>query len=96
MAMDPDEIEKASHEMLEDAVARVAAETANSPRSVGLVASEGGPAQVLLEAAVGADLLVVGSRGRAAIRTIVAGSVAQGCARHGPCPVVVVRPKPAA
>jgi nucleotide-binding universal stress UspA family protein len=52
-----------------------------------------GPAvPVLLEAAQGAALLVVGSRGHGQVAGIVAGSVSQHLARHAPCPVVVARP----
>jgi nucleotide-binding universal stress UspA family protein len=52
-----------------------------------------GPAvPVLLEAAEGAALLVVGSRGHGQVAGAVAGSVSQHLARHAPCPVVVARP----
>lgn len=55
------------------------------------------PAQALLEAAEGADLLVVGSRGLGGFRRLLLGSVSQHCAQHATCPVVIVpgeRPKP--
>ncbi|WP_280696055.1 universal stress protein [Kitasatospora sp. GP82] len=52
----------------------------------------GNPAQVLLDAAAGAELLVVGSRGRGTFARTVLGSVSQQCALHAPCPVVIVRP----
>ena len=64
--------------------------------AVTLHVSEGPPAQALLDRADGADLLVVGSRGRGAMRSAVLGSVALHCATHAPCPVVVVHPAPAA
>jgi nucleotide-binding universal stress UspA family protein len=51
----------------------------------------GGAAQVLLEEAEGADLLVVGSKGRGAFSELVLGSVSERCVRHATCPVVVVR-----
>jgi nucleotide-binding universal stress UspA family protein len=52
-----------------------------------------GPAvPVLLEAAEGAAMLVVGSRGHGQVAGTVAGSVSQHLARHAPCPVVVARP----
>jgi nucleotide-binding universal stress UspA family protein len=52
-----------------------------------------GPAvPVLLEAAEGAALLVVGSRGHGQVAGLVAGSVSQHLARHASCPVVVARP----
>jgi len=47
--------------------------------------------QMLVDAAEGADLLVVGARGRRGLRRVVIGSTAQGCAELAHCPVVVVR-----
>jgi nucleotide-binding universal stress UspA family protein len=52
---------------------------------------EGNPAQVLLEAADGASLLVVGSRGHGGFTEALLGSVSQHCVHHAPCPVVVIR-----
>jgi nucleotide-binding universal stress UspA family protein len=52
----------------------------------------GNAADVLLAAAEGADLLVVGSRGRGTFARALLGSVSQRCAMHAPCPVVIVRP----
>lgn len=52
------------------------------------------PAAALLEEAAGADLLVVGSRGRGGFVGLLLGSVSQQVTQHAPCPVVVV-PAPA-
>jgi nucleotide-binding universal stress UspA family protein len=51
----------------------------------------GDPAQVLLDAAAGADLLVVGNRGHGVLAEALLGSVSQHCAHHASCPVVIVR-----
>jgi nucleotide-binding universal stress UspA family protein len=56
-----------------------------------LEVTEGHPAFVLTEAADGATLLVVGSRGHGAFAGMLLGSVSEYCAAHAPCPVVVVR-----
>ena len=53
-----------------------------------------GPA--LVAAAEGADLLVVGCRGHGGLAEALLGSVGQYCVRHAPCPVVIMRGKPAA
>ncbi|MCD9625377.1 universal stress protein [Rhabdothermincola salaria] len=55
------------------------------------VVAEGAAAAALLEAADGADLLVVGSRGHGGFTGMLLGSVSQHVVSHAPCPVVVVR-----
>jgi nucleotide-binding universal stress UspA family protein len=52
---------------------------------------EGHPAQRLVEASEGADLLVVGSRGHGGFVGMLLGSVSQHVAAHASCPVLVVR-----
>jgi nucleotide-binding universal stress UspA family protein len=55
----------------------------------------GHPAQVLLDAASGADLLVVGSRGHGAFAEALLGSVGHYCVHHAHCPVLIIRGEPA-
>jgi nucleotide-binding universal stress UspA family protein len=53
---------------------------------------QGHPAEVLMQQAKGAELLVVGSRGHGRIFGALLGSVSQYVAGHAPCPVVVIKP----
>jgi nucleotide-binding universal stress UspA family protein len=48
---------------------------------------------VLLDSVEGAHLMVVGSRGRGSVASLLLGSVSVGVSTHAPCPVVVVRPE---
>ena len=54
---------------------------------------EGRPSVAILEEAgkVGADLIVMGSRGLTGIKHVVFGSVAGVVVRHAACPVITVR-----
>ena len=54
---------------------------------------EGRAGQVLVDAAEGAELLVVGCRGHSGLAEALLGSVSQHCAHHAPCPVVIIRGK---
>ena len=51
---------------------------------------DGSPVPALLDAAEGADMLVVGSSGHGALVGMLLGSVSEQCIGHATCPVVVV------
>jgi nucleotide-binding universal stress UspA family protein len=55
------------------------------------VAPAGPPAQVLLDVAADASMLVVGARGFGHLRAAVLGSVSLSCAQLAPCPLAIVR-----
>jgi nucleotide-binding universal stress UspA family protein len=49
------------------------------------------PAKALIEAGKGADMVVVGARGRGGFSGLLLGSVSDQVVHHAPCPVTVVR-----
>jgi nucleotide-binding universal stress UspA family protein len=87
-AFDRDELEQASKEFIVDNVSRV---EKRPPVPLLTLVAEGDPAASLIEAAKGANLLVVGTRGRSPWSGLLLGSVSQRCAAAAPCPVVLVK-----
>jgi nucleotide-binding universal stress UspA family protein len=72
-----------------DAVSSVVG--ASSKVSIRQLVVEDHPVQALMNAAAGADLLVVGSRGLGSFAGALIGSVSQHLVQHAPCPVVIIR-----
>ena len=88
------ELENFDHgEWAANALTQTIKQTVNpdGPVKVSATVREGNAAQVLLDVANGADLLVVGSRGHAGFTEALLGSVGQACVHHAQCPVVIVR-----
>ncbi len=56
-----------------------------------LHAVHGDPARILVEGSLGADLVVVGSRGHGRVAEFMLGSVADEVVRAARCPVTIVR-----
>ncbi len=52
------------------------------------------PAEALLDEGKDADLIVVGSRGRGALRSALLGSVSRTIVHHAACPVAIIRQSP--
>ena len=84
-----DDVEKCARGVVEAAISRVA-EVAPDVVVRGETADgEAGP--VLVDAARGADLLVVGSREIGGFERMFRGSVSAYCSRHATCSVMIVR-----
>lgn len=58
-----------------------------------LVLIEGDARRVLIDMSAGAAMVVIGSRGRGAVKSLVLGSVSVSVSRWASCPVIVVRPE---
>lgn len=83
-------VRRTAEQLVDSELAELGGETSGIDIERAVV--EGAPAPALLEAAEGAALLVVGSRGRGGFTGLLLGSVSQQCAHHAPCPLVIVPP----
>jgi nucleotide-binding universal stress UspA family protein len=88
-----EDVRQAMHQVVHEATEVAAAIAPGVP--VRGVAHEATPARSLIEASRGADLLVVGSRGRGGFAGLLLGSVSQQCSLHAHCTTVIVRTPPA-
>jgi nucleotide-binding universal stress UspA family protein len=89
LSFDPRLFEESARAILVEAVDGI--DTRGLVRPVERLLWTGGAAWTILEAAKGADLIVVGASGRRGLGGIVLGSVSDQVAHHASCPVVVVR-----
>jgi nucleotide-binding universal stress UspA family protein len=80
------DMEAIGAEVLDHALARVDLTGVSVTRRLVM----GGSAPTLLDAAEGADMLVVGTRGHGGFTGLLLGSTSQHCAHHPPCPLVIV------
>jgi nucleotide-binding universal stress UspA family protein len=83
------DFETGAKQILTEALAEVSGLDPEVP--VRPLVTEGHPAEVLLKAARGAELLVVGSREHGGFTSALLGSVSLYCVLHAHCPVLVVR-----
>lgn len=88
-----DLIHEAAEQALTEAAARAAEAEPGLEVSTALLT--GAPALAMAEAATGARMMVVGSRGGGGLAALLLGSVSRHIAFHADCPVVVVRDEPA-
>ncbi|GIF17116.1 universal stress protein [Actinoplanes teichomyceticus] len=84
---------EAARRLAEEVTAGAVAQARAAVPELDIVASTpvGDPVTRLLDAAEGAQLLVLGTRGRGGFTGLLLGSVSQRLATHAACPVVVVR-----
>jgi nucleotide-binding universal stress UspA family protein len=92
--MQASELAADAEKLVTDVVSSVAGPAAAVPVTARAV--QGSPPRVLLDAARGAQLLVLGSRGLGGFTEALLGSVSQHCVHHAPCPVVIIRERAAA
>ena len=83
-----------SAQVLEDALTE--AFGAHRPAALKTQILEGPARVVLLDESVGADMIVVGSRGHGGFAGMLLGSVSAACAEHARCAVLVVHADPRA
>jgi nucleotide-binding universal stress UspA family protein len=87
-AFDRDELEKAYKNFLIETVSGIAPTPAVPLETL---VAEGDPTESLVEASKGANLLVLGTRGRSAFAGLLLGAVSQGAAATAHCPVVLIK-----
>jgi nucleotide-binding universal stress UspA family protein len=87
-AFDRDELDQAYKKFLNETVSAIAPKP---PVPLETVIAEGDPTESMVEASKGANLLVLGIRGRSPFAGLLLGSVSQGAAANAHCPVVLVK-----
>jgi nucleotide-binding universal stress UspA family protein len=87
-AFDRDELEKVYKDFLIETVSAIAPTPAVPLETL---VAEGDPTEAMVEASKGANLLVLGTRGRSAFAGLLLGAVSQGAAATAHCPVVLVK-----
>lgn len=85
-----DGMRSAAEAHLKDAADTVATLAPGAPVHVQTTVAQGRPSQVLLDAADGATLLVVGARGAGALTRLMLGSTSTEVVHHARLPVTVV------
>jgi nucleotide-binding universal stress UspA family protein len=88
MPLDPEPVENAAKELLDRVLDRE--DLARQPAPVERIAVRGSPPRAILETALGADLVILGSRGLGGFAGLLLGSVTHHVAHHASCPLVVV------
>lgn len=89
-----DDLEEEARALLDKVVSEVEAESPGQAAPVERKVVEGVASAELVRHAEGAELLVVGNRGRGGFADLLLGSVAHQVTSHASIPVVVVRASP--
>lgn len=89
--LDPVDLVAEIERMQEDVVQSVIGDGASADVEIRRTLVKGRPADSLIKVADGADMLVVGNRGRGGFIGLRLGSVSQQVSHHATCPVVIVR-----
>ena len=87
-AFDRQELDQAYKNFLNETVSAIAPSPAVPLETV---IAEGDPTESMVEASKGANLLVMGIRGRSPFAGLLLGAVSQGAAANAHCPVVLVK-----
>jgi nucleotide-binding universal stress UspA family protein len=90
---DADQAQKAGETAKQDADKILEGLGESRPASVTVEARSGFPAEELLAASEGADMIVLGSRGAGGFPHLRLGSVSNQVTHHAHCPVVIVPPE---
>ena len=88
--MPRDDPQRAGDQVTRRAVARL--QKAHPALAVSVHTASGDPRALLVDMAADVAVLVLGSRGRGAVASLLLGSVSVALAAHAPCSVVVARP----
>ncbi|MGW4490020.1 universal stress protein [Amycolatopsis sp. NPDC004368] len=87
---DPEAVAAAEHRLVDEQLAPSREKFPHLPVEVVVVRAR--TVQTLLERGAGAQLIVVGSRGRGGFTGMLLGSKSKALLAHSACPVAVVRP----
>jgi nucleotide-binding universal stress UspA family protein len=85
-----DELAERSRKSAQEETDQVLAQDGDRPPEVTVKAVSGLPAEQLLAAAKGADMVVMGSRGAGGFARLLLGSVSSQVTHHASCPVVII------
>ena len=86
-----DEFERQHQQVVDDQIAGAGEKAEDVPITTAIERGWS-PAHAIVEHSKGAELVVVGSRGRGGFSGVLLGSVSQQVAHHAHCPVVIVGP----